>query len=38
MRIEGRMENPRPFVWHKTSEEMFTILAAWRERISDSGH
>jgi transposase len=31
-------ENPRPFVWHKTADEIFDTLAAYCERISDSGH
>jgi len=31
-------ENPRPFVWHKTSDEILESLAAYCERISDSGH
>jgi len=31
-------ENPRPFVWHKTRDEILESLAAYCERISDSGH
>jgi transposase len=30
--------NPRPFVWHKTADEILTNLANYCERISDSGH
>ncbi|MGO8684064.1 MAG: IS630 family transposase [Thermoleophilia bacterium] len=30
-------ENPRPFVWHKTSDEILASLAAYCKRISDSG-
>jgi hypothetical protein len=31
-------DNPRPFVWHKTADEILDTLAAYCERISDSGH
>ncbi len=31
-------EDPRPFVWHKTADEILDTLAAYCERISDSGH
>ena len=31
-------ENPRPFVWHKTADEILDTLANYCERISDSGH
>jgi transposase len=31
-------ENPRPFVWHKTSDEILESLASYCERVSDSGH
>jgi len=31
-------ENPRPYVWHKTADEILETLAAYCERISDSGH
>src|SRR5665647_509660 len=36
--ITGWKENPRPFVWHKTSDEILESLASYCERISDSGH
>ena len=36
--ITGWNENPRPFVWHKTADEILESLAAYCERISDSGH
>jgi len=36
--IELWNEDPRPFVWHKTSDEILESLAAYCERISDSGH
>jgi transposase len=31
-------DNPRPFVWHKTADEILTNLATYCQRISDSGH
>lgn len=31
-------ENPRPYVWTKTAEQILTTIAAYCERISDSGH
>jgi len=31
-------DDPRPFVWHKTADEILTNLANYCERISDSGH
>jgi transposase len=31
-------ENPRPFVWHKTADEILESLAAYCQRISGSGH
>jgi transposase len=31
-------DDPRPFVWHKTADEILTNLAAYCSRISDSGH
>ncbi len=31
-------ENPRPYVWTKTAEQILNTLAAYCERISDSGH
>ena len=36
--IAGWNENPRPFVWHKTADEILDSLAAYCARISDSGH
>lgn len=29
---------PRPFVWHKTSDQILDSLANYCRRISDSGH
>jgi hypothetical protein len=31
-------KNPRPFVWTKTADEILESLAAYCQRISDSGH
>ena len=31
-------DDPRPFVWHKTADEILDTLAEYCERISDSGH
>jgi transposase len=31
-------ENPRPYVWVKTADEILTNLAKYCERISDAGH
>ena len=31
-------ENPRPFVWRKTADEILESLAGYCKRISDSGH
>jgi transposase len=31
-------DDPRPFVWHKTADEILETLAGYCERISDSGH
>lgn len=36
--IERWNDNPKPFVWHKTADEILTNLANYCERISDSGH
>lgn len=31
-------DEPQPFVWHKTADEILESLAAHCQRISDSGH
>ena len=31
-------DDPRPFVWHKTADEILESLAAYCQRIYDSGH
>jgi transposase len=30
--------DPKPFVWHKSADEILETLAAYCDRISDSGH
>ena len=36
--VETWNDDPRPFVWHKTADEILENLATYCERISDSGH
>jgi len=36
--IEYWNDDPRPFVWHKTADEILQTLNFYCERISDSGH
>ena len=36
--IEGWNEDPRPFVWHKTADQILESLAFYCQRINDSGH
>jgi transposase len=31
-------EDPKPYLWTKTAEQILETLAAYYERISDSGH
>lgn len=31
-------DEPRPFVWHKTADEILDSLATYCQRINDSGH
>ena len=31
-------EHPRPFIWHKTADQILDNLAGYLERIPDSGH
>lgn len=31
-------ENPRPYAWTKTADQIFATIAAYCQRISDSGH
>jgi hypothetical protein len=36
--IDQWNKDPRPYVWHKSADEILTTLAAYTQRISDSGH
>ena len=36
--IETWNEDPRPFVWTKTADEILDSLAAYCQRISGAGH
>ncbi|HSH23610.1 MAG TPA: transposase, partial [Acidimicrobiales bacterium] len=36
--IEKWNDNPRPYVWVKTADEILKSIAHYRARISDSGH
>ena len=36
--IEQWNEDPKPFVWHKSADEILDTLASYCARISDSGH
>ncbi len=31
-------DDPKPFVWHKTTDEILDSLATYCERITDLGH
>ena len=31
-------EAPKPFVWHKTADEILASVARYCQRISNSGH
>lgn len=31
-------DEPKPYVWHKSADEILDSLAAYCERINDSGH
>ena len=36
--IDNWNDEPKPFVWHKTADEILDTLANYCARISDSGH
>jgi len=36
--INNWNDDPKPFVWHKTADEILDSLAAYCQRINDSGH
>ena len=31
-------DEPKPYVWHKSADEILDSLAAYCQRINDSGH
>ncbi|MFT4213538.1 MAG: IS630 family transposase, partial [Microbacterium sp.] len=31
-------ENPKPFIWTKTAEDILDSIARYLKRINDSGH
>ena len=31
-------EHPRPFIWHKTADQIFDNLTSYLNRIPNSGH
>ncbi len=36
--IDHWNRDPRPFVWHKTADQIFETMATYLQRIPDSGH
>jgi transposase len=36
--IAGWNDDPKPYVWHKTADEILDSLAAYCQRINESGH
>ncbi len=36
--IQRWNDEPKPFVWHKSADEILDTLADYCQRISDSGH
>jgi hypothetical protein len=36
--IDTWNDDPRPFVWSKTADEILDTIAAYCQRINDSGH
>jgi hypothetical protein len=36
--IENWNDNPKPFLWHKSADEIIDSVAAHCQRINDSGH
>ena len=36
--IEGWNENPKPFTWHRTADDILATLATYLTRINGSGH
>ncbi len=31
-------DDPKPYVWHKTADEILDSLTSYCQRINDSGH
>jgi hypothetical protein len=36
--VDGWNQDPRPFVWSKTADEILDSISRYLQRISDSGH
>ena len=36
--IDNWNDNPRPFTWHKTADQIFETMAAYLQRIPQTGH
>jgi transposase len=36
--IEGHNRTPKPFIWHKTADQILDSVARYCRRINDSGH
>ena len=36
--VDNWNDNPRPFVWHKTADQIFDTMAAYIQRIPQTGH
>ena len=36
-RVDRWNEEPKPFVWHKSADEILDTLASYSARITDSG-
>jgi hypothetical protein len=36
--VDAWNQDPHPFVWHKTADEILAAIAAYCQRINDSEH
>jgi transposase len=36
--VQAWNDDPKPFVWHKTADEILDTLAGYLQRVNDSGH
>ena len=36
--VDNCNDNPRPFAWHKTADQIFDTMAAYMQQIPHSGH